>query len=122
MRVWYHGGFASDARASEAIAGSLLRGGLEMRPVDRGELAGPGLILFDSVTPQVCDAVRALADGGAIRVLGVATTAAALAGDQSWRLLLAGAADALSWGDPVASARAVVSRLERWMEIDRIML
>jgi len=122
MRVWYHSVLASDDRASDAILRSLLEAGVQTTAIDSQDVAGPGLIIFDRVTAHVCDSVRAVTAGGDRRVLALSTSGAALAGDQSWRLLQAGASDALSWSDPVPSARVVAARLERWIEVDRILL
>ena len=122
MRVWYQGVFATDERACEAILQSLRQAGIETDALDSDDVTGPGLLIFDHVSAQVCDALRAVTAGGDRRVLAVSTTGAALAGDQSWRLLMAGASDALAWNDPATSAHAVAARLERWAEVDRIML
>ena len=120
MRVWYHSVFRTHDPTISAMLQSLLAVGIETVAVDSVDVTGPGLVFFDSVTPQVCDSVRALT-GGDRRVLGISTGGAALPGDQAWRLLMAGASDALRWNDPPAAARAIAARLERWAEVDRIM-
>jgi transcriptional regulator with GAF, ATPase, and Fis domain len=122
MRVWYKSVFATDDRASESIFRSLLQAGIETVPIDADDVVGPGIVLFDTVNAQVYAVIRALTTDGNRRVLVLSTSNAALVGDQSWRLLMAGASDALSWNDPALSSRAVAARLERWAEVDRIML
>ena len=122
IRVWCHSVFATDDRACDAIRRSLRVAGVQTDAIDSAETAGPGLIIFDAVNAALCEGIKALTAGGERRALALSTSAAALAGDRSWRLLQAGASDALAWHDPGASARAVAARLARWQDVDRILL
>jgi len=99
---------------------ALARAGISARPRDSHE-AGPGVLLFDATGEALYEHVRNVSRHGSERLLAVARVPAALAGDASWRLLEAGAADVLSWAETADPARAVALRLERWLHVDRLV-
>lgn len=109
----------------------------------------PALVYFNDASPELVPAVRRLGatgqrgggrqdrgsdlscdqgggqsvDGGAggQRVLVVAGRGATITGDLAWELVRAGASDVISWDGCDDPVRAVVSRLERWLEVDEIV-
>ena len=59
---------------------------------------------------------------GRHRVLAIALPGTALDNSDAWSLLGSGASDVVRWDDRDPPVRAVAARLERWAEIERIML
>jgi transcriptional regulator with GAF, ATPase, and Fis domain len=103
--------------ADEAVSGlrDLLApvGGKQAPP---GE--APGAIVFDRVDDDLIGFTREMSRAGHRRVLAIATEPTALGGDNAWRLLDAGAADAFAWDGHV---EAIEARIDRWRAIDELV-
>jgi transcriptional regulator with GAF, ATPase, and Fis domain len=100
---------------------ALGRAGVKIVTDSDPRAACPAVIYFAGTSPELLPAVRRFSGGGGRRVLVVAGRGAATAGDLAWDLVRAGASDVLSsdgCDDPV---RAVISRLERWLEVDDLV-
>jgi DNA-binding NtrC family response regulator len=78
-----------------------------------------GVVLFNGSAAAAAESIHAVA-GGAERVLALSACGEPL-GEDSWRLLRAGASDACSWADPPSTARLVAERLRRWHTIDELV-
>jgi DNA-binding NtrC family response regulator len=109
----------------DSVVRAVVRGvrttGVELRPRDQcRDRPRNGVIIFAGSIAAAGDFITELTSGGSARVLALATCNGAL-GDDSWRLLRAGAADVLSWSDPEGSARHVGERLRRWQTIDDLV-
>ncbi len=83
--------------------------------------AGPGIVLFDQADPATLEALREAAMLTHPRILAVAHGPGGLADGACWRLLRAGASDALVWHGTVESTRDLAARLERWAEVERLL-
>jgi transcriptional regulator with GAF, ATPase, and Fis domain len=117
--VWYD---AAGGTSHEERIGVLIRAGALLRPLGAAEAAGPGIVFFDAVSPALIDFLRRVSRSGLVRVLAIAESAAVLHDSRGpWALLRAGAADVFAWDhwrDPV---HEVVTRLERWAEVDALV-
>jgi transcriptional regulator with GAF, ATPase, and Fis domain len=119
--AWFHL-FGTDRPSREFHPlSSLAAAGLSLRPLERGEPEGAGLVFFDEVSDPLCAFVRDVSHAGRRRVLAVATTPGALGAGDPWRLLRQGTCDVLSWDRSPDPAREVLSRLERWAAVDRLV-
>ncbi len=65
--------------------------------------------------------VRALSAGGAERVLVIAGPGAAPMSGLAWELLDAGASDVISWDSCDDPIQTIITRLERWREVDELI-
>jgi transcriptional regulator with GAF, ATPase, and Fis domain len=120
-RVWHQFLGVGELRPSEAVLDALLRAGVVTYALDLDLPRGPGVLFFTAVTDQLCSYLREVSHGGRERVLAVALTPAALAGDRPWRLLRSGASDVVAWRQAGDSADEVAARFERWDRIDRLV-
>lgn len=78
----------------------------------------PGAIVFHHIDDELFAVARDVSRDGRRRVLGIATSAAALPGTAAWQLLFAGTADVLAWdGHP----EAIAARIVRWQAIDELV-
>ncbi len=85
------------------------------------EGAGPGLVVFDSVSAELCAFLREVTRRDAGRVLAVGASRSAFNAENCWQLLGAGASDVFAWdhsGDPGAE---IAARLNRWEIVDHLM-
>jgi transcriptional regulator with GAF, ATPase, and Fis domain len=105
----------------EAIVEALAREGLSTHPLASDEARGPVLVLFDRSDHRVCDKVRQLSRNGLERLLAVAISRAALAGENSWQLLGSGASDVFAWDHSDNPAAEIAARFERWQAVDDIV-
>ncbi|HEY0150879.1 MAG TPA: sigma 54-interacting transcriptional regulator [Longimicrobium sp.] len=120
--LWFHGIGAVEPFGADPLARGLAAAGFSPYPLDRDGPHGPGVVVFDEVTDEVCAFVGEASGGGAERVLAVGAAPRALAGGAAWRLVRAGASDVLprtrGTGDTAVEAAA---RFERWAEVDRLV-
>lgn len=120
ITLWYRSIVKGTAPIIPVALAELRSAGL--RPAllsDDATECGLGLIFFDSVTQELYELLRGLSRSSS-HVLAVALSREALA-DHAWRLLQAGATDVLVWGKPEETAGEVAARIERWLEVDRLM-
>jgi hypothetical protein len=79
----------------------------------RGEPAapGPGIVVFDTASPELCALIAAASRAGAERVLAIGAGGDALADGGSWRVMDAGAGDVIAWENaPGRRGRALHGR------------
>jgi hypothetical protein len=105
----------------KAVLAALVQ--LDIQAVDGGAAipAGPGIVFFDQLAPQVFQAVSQLGQHGCDRVLAVAATGCPLADGAPWELLRAGASDVLAWDQMANPVESIVARIGRWIEVDELL-
>jgi transcriptional regulator with GAF, ATPase, and Fis domain len=81
----------------------------------------PALIYFTDTPPELPVRTRVLSAGGAERVLAIAGPGAILGNSLAWELLDAGASDVICWDSCDDPIQAIITRLERWREVDEII-
>jgi transcriptional regulator with GAF, ATPase, and Fis domain len=121
MKAW---AFACGQRAETVerrALGALREAGVDVEPVDGGS-TGPGVIFFDTVSRELCDLVQATSQEGGERIIAIGSEPQALDDGASWRVIGAGASDVIAWGDTKRSAQHVAARLERWRDVDELLL
>ncbi len=121
--VWYCLADGCTAADERALAAALARADVYAEPLaadDEPPSGAPRVVVFARCTPTVCDRVRALSVGGASRVIAAAREPGAADGTAAWRLLAHGASDVVRW-DGGPEVPALVARLRRWAEVDRIV-
>lgn len=82
---------------------------------------GPGIVFFDSITPQLLQLLRDASCGGMERVLAIALSHATMEPANVWELLAVGASDAFGWDHSSDTAHEVAARFERWEKVDEIV-
>jgi transcriptional regulator with GAF, ATPase, and Fis domain len=119
--VWFHR-YPSPGASETGLLAELARQGLDCYPLPRSAAPphGPGLLLFDALTPELADWIRERSRHGEERLLAVGTREA-LSRGVGWRLLAAGASDVLPWPDLPGAAGAITARFARWEEVDRLV-
>jgi transcriptional regulator with GAF, ATPase, and Fis domain len=80
----------------------------------------PVLLFCGDASPDVVTRVREIADDGLVRILAIRTDAPPRSRTGAWELLEAGASDVLDWRAE-QTGQAMVARLRRWEEIDRLV-
>jgi len=115
--AWLEVAGASDA-AVERVTRGLRKAGVRLQP--RGTPGGPrnGVVVFAGDVDATADAVRRSVRDAPGCVIALHAAGDGL-GDDSWRLLRAGASDVLAWSD--GSARQIGERLRRWQAIDELV-
>ena len=107
------------------VIADLARAGLAVDPEPQHQRALPNghscLVIFDNLTGEVFEELRAAGAWGRHQVLAIALPGAALDNSAAWSLLESGASDVVRWDDRDPPVRAIAARLERWAEIDRIV-
>jgi transcriptional regulator with GAF, ATPase, and Fis domain len=78
-------------------------------------------VLFDEVSKELTDLVRAKSCDGLHRVLAIAMSSEALAGGKAWTPLQAGAADIVEFRSVPHAAAIIAARFKRWREVDRLV-
>jgi len=82
---------------------------------------GPALVYFTDVSTALLATITTIRDRGTDRILAVAGPGVTPVPDAAWGIVHAGASDVIIWdnsGDPV---RAIVSRLDRWRQVDELI-
>jgi transcriptional regulator with GAF, ATPase, and Fis domain len=111
----------NDSSNRSTIVQALLREHVRTRALPPDELAGPGILFFEKVDPSICDLVRQCSRKGLERILAVAISKSALAGNSVWRLLHSGASDVFAWNHSTNPAREIAARFERWGSVDGVV-
>jgi transcriptional regulator with GAF, ATPase, and Fis domain len=118
--AWIQGSAVGDDPVRR-VAAYLHRAGLRVEPLAAGNGKFPqGLLLFDQVTPALLAFIRDARISGTQRILGLASSRAALQGTDAWDLTRAGASDVLTWDETADPALEVAARCERWRSIDEL--
>ena len=120
-RAWHHFFAHADVLPESQILHAVEAVGVSTYPLDLDAPSSPGMLVFDKITPQLCDLLREVSQSGLQRVLAIALSVSALADDGAWRLLQAGASDVFSWDHSDNPAREVAARFERWESVDRLV-
>src|SRR6266550_8722191 len=81
----------------------------------------PALIYFTDTPPELPVRTSVLSAGGAERVLAIAGPGAVPGSSLAWELLDAGASDVICWDSCDDPIQAIITRLERWREVDEII-
>src|SRR5262245_8400152 len=121
LRAWIHFLVPDGRLSSDAALDQLARAGVTASLLGSDAHSGPGIVVFDEVTPQLCAFVREASRDGLEYVIAVASGQSALAGGVVWRLLKAGAADVFSWNHSDAAAQGIAARLDRRRAIDQLV-
>ncbi len=106
---------------------SLLRQHLQQANVEICELqpeqtaCGPGLILLDQLDHAACETIRRLSQDASQRVVALATRGELLDFGGAWRVLQAGASDALVWDRLQEPGKFICARLRRWQQVDELL-
>jgi transcriptional regulator with GAF, ATPase, and Fis domain len=102
------------------IAGALRGAGLEVevRSIAPG---GPGVIVFDAVSAELCQLLASASCGGDERIIAIASDREALGDGDSWRVIGAGASDVVTWSDSEQCIAHVAARFDRWREVDSLL-
>jgi transcriptional regulator with GAF, ATPase, and Fis domain len=118
---WFRYHRVGNALRKEAIIAAINRCGVALEPAHKSPPVGSGLLLFDNMDAQLCEAVDRDTRHGFDRVLAVATHRDALIDGAVWRLLEAGAADVFSWDEMPDPAATIAARLERYASVDELL-
>jgi DNA-binding NtrC family response regulator len=121
LSVWcrwvLRGGAPPPATPSEALNGA----GVEVRPPGGDAARRPGLVFFDAIGPELCEALRELSHDGVERVLAIAIEGRQVDSGGAWLLLRCGASDVFAWDHSADPAAEVAARLSRWAAVDRLV-
>jgi transcriptional regulator with GAF, ATPase, and Fis domain len=96
--------------------------GIGAIPLTAQDPVGPGILFFDEIALPLLECLREVSRLGLERVLAIALSRGALVEGGAWRLLQHGASDVLVWEDTRACAAEVAARLERWEEVDQLVM
>jgi transcriptional regulator with GAF, ATPase, and Fis domain len=120
--LWFHGFGAVETFSADPLARGLAGAGWSPYPLNGEGPRGPGVVVFDEVTDDLCAFVREASGGGAERVLAVAAEPRALADGGAWRLVREGASAELPRTRPGGDTAAeVAARFGRWAAVDRLV-
>jgi transcriptional regulator with GAF, ATPase, and Fis domain len=119
--TWLH--FFGDGvlQDAESIKRSLVNAGVDAQPLASGTADCPGIVVFDAVSPDLCEFLRETSRNGAERVLAIALPDSTVDATELWALLDAGAADALLWDRVRDTASQIAARIERWHAVDSLL-
>jgi transcriptional regulator with GAF, ATPase, and Fis domain len=81
----------------------------------------PALLYFNDAPPELPMRTRGLSAGGSERVLAIAGPGVVPGSSLAWELLDAGASDVISWDSCDDPIQAIITRLERWREVDELI-
>lgn len=101
------------------IIGFLTESGINVQRYDPYVAHGPGVLLFDEVGENLCELLREASRNGKENILACCCTA--LPGKEAWRLVYAGASDALSCPEPEWAASEIIARLQRWEAVEHLI-
>lgn len=118
--VWYHFFCKRSTTAQKAIK-SISENGITTHPFRSGKSEGSGVVFFDEISQSLFDFLKEVSKINPDRILAIASTASIFTDDLQWKLLHAGASDALAWDRSDNFEKEVSSRLKRWEAIDELM-
>jgi transcriptional regulator with GAF, ATPase, and Fis domain len=120
-RAWCQFFNGSESLQAKERLAALRGAGLELEPRSANQSGGAGVVFFDVVTPELCEFLREVADGGAERLLAVVSSGRALRDDAAWMLLELGASDVIAWDHSADAAAEIAARFVRWEAVDRLV-
>ncbi len=118
LHIWLYS-FCANGDLKEII-NCLNQAGINVNILNEDAASGPGIIILDSYTNEVCDFVHKVSNNGTERILALATNAAEFNDDNVWQLLDAGASDVLFWDEMSDPGSVISTRVMRWREIDNL--
>jgi len=121
MLIWVYSLNEVDKLQCRSLLDGLHSAGIETKEYDWTTLLTPGVVLFDQSNKEACDFIRHSSHGGAVHLLAVALSRAALKGGGAWSLLHAGASDVIVWENCPDFVTRVAAYLERWQTVDRLI-
>lgn len=116
--VWFISSGVSERTMGRTLQ-AFDRAGFRLNPPSDSAASGPGLVFFDGVTPELFDRIRHYSQGGRQRLLAISS--GVVRSQDSWRLLASGASDVLQGQRETPLLTLVQAKLERWVEIDRLV-
>lgn len=121
ISVWIHS-FSSDTHPAQAQLMALMeKDGLQFQQLAIEKPKGPGLLLFETITPELYQFLDQASCSGQELVLAITLPNQSINDEQCWRLLKSGAADIFRWNDCSELAMQIVSRIRRWAEVERML-
>ena len=108
-------------RAPNDLVRSLAEVGLALAPQSRRFSQGHGIVCFSEITGALISLLGEASRHSGGKVIAVAAQPVALDQVSTWRLLDAGAADAISWRDGPSTAQHIQAKLERWSAVDELV-
>lgn len=120
LRVWLDS--LDVQRSIQAdLAQALTLHTIQITSPDPDRPTGPGILLFQQVTPALIRLVYAWSRAGLHRLLLVAVDHFAFGPEGPWALLQAGAADVLVLRELRTTVAVIAERLQRWHTIDHLI-
>lgn len=122
LRVWIAGCTASATAHLPALRQSLEQAGLEAwEPPALENACGPGALLLDRLDDAILADIQRASQNAAQRVVALATDVDLLNYGGAWKILHAGASDALAIDRLAEPGRFIRARLERWRQVDELI-
>src|SRR5437868_6033743 len=109
-----------DAHESTRLVFELKRAGLSCH-APQMDAAGPGIVLFRSLTEELRRRLQERSRGAMDRLIAVGIAPESLARGEGWELLQWGAADVFPLEAPSATAAAIAARFRRWAAVDAML-
>ncbi|MGH8612104.1 MAG: sigma 54-interacting transcriptional regulator [Gammaproteobacteria bacterium] len=119
--TWLHFFAGTASQDVEKIRRSLANAGVNAQPLASGTADCPGIVVFDTLSPGLCEFLRETSRNGAEQVLAVAMPECAVQATELWALLDAGAADAFLWDRVRDPASQIAARIERWHRVESLL-
>lgn len=119
IRVWVRWLSGFQEQTVHEMTDCLIRQGIEVQDQDDYLSNHPGVIFSNQVTPALCEQLRELSRNGQIRILVCCD--GAIPSNAVWQLLEAGAADVLANAEWSPLIYEIISRLQRWEAVDRMV-
>jgi DNA-binding NtrC family response regulator len=118
LQVWLCSLCPSDSLHLETVVSCLNQAQIATSEMRSYDIQGPGIVILSDITPEICEFVDSISRNGTERILVLVAEKAALARDDAWRILQAGASDILVWNDLPDPGSVIAGRLKRWREVD----
>lgn len=121
ISVWLHCQNEERPLSRQAITRALAGEGVKCQRREEDPRPELGLFFFDEETPDLIEFIQDFSHDGYYRLLVVATHKRALAGNQPWKLMQAGASDVMAWDASDEPAATIAARLQRWKAVDDLV-
>ena len=119
IKVWVRWLSGFQEQTVHEMTDCLIRQGIEVQDQDDYVSNNPGVIFSNQVTPALCEQLRELSRNGQIRILVCCDEV--IPSNAVWQLLEAGAADVLANTEWSTLIQEIISRIQRWEEVDRMV-
>jgi transcriptional regulator with GAF, ATPase, and Fis domain len=110
----------ADRSAESDIREGLSAIGIDLRPPETDLPEGHGIVCFSEADEGLLNLVRQVQRNSRGRLLALGTSSSVVPSSAIWRLLNAGASDALAWDDHGEVAKQVRAKLGRWIAVDEL--